>query len=202
MNFLGHCLITQFNPELISGNLGGDHFKGDLSAQTKIPARIMSGVEIHRFIDSYTDSSLFIQKVAKIFQKGGVKRISYIASDIILDHFISKNWSKLSPISLPHFISTIHTETKKDLNYFPHKFHFIFDKMVEKEWLSRYISEDGIELTLYKFEQRIPFINNLHDSFAIYKKNQVEIDNYYRQFMNVIMAEVNTKFKLNISPNN
>ena len=192
MNFLGHCLITQFNPEYLSGNLAGDHFKGDLDVQKDIPENIKKGVKIHRFIDSYTDSSPYIQKVAKIFQDGGVNRISYIASDIILDHFISKNWSILSPLSLPHFIKTIHQRTKKDLGYFPERFHFIFGKMVEKEWLSRYISEDGIE-------QRIPFDNNLHDSFQIYKAHQVEIDELYRQFMNDIMQAVNIEFQLNIS---
>lgn len=201
MNFLGHCLITQFNPEYISGNLGGDHFKGDLSLFKELPENIKNGVEIHRFIDSYTDSSPFIQKVAKIFQNEGVKRISYIASDIILDHFISKRWSSLSPIPLNYFISLIHKHTKSDLTFFPEKFQFIFERMVEKEWLSRYASEDGIELTLHKFEQVIPFANNLHTSFQAYKKHQTEIDDLYRQFMNDIMNTVNIKFKLNISLN-
>lgn len=201
MNFLGHCLITQFNLEYISGNLGGDHFKGDLNLNETLPSNIKKGVEIHRYIDSFTDSSPEIQKVAKIFQNGGVNRISYIASDIILDHYISKNWSKLSPYALSYFIKIIHSETKKDLSYFPERFQFIFGKMVEKKWLSRYVSEDGIELTLLKFEQRIPFINNLHDSFQIYKENQIEIDKLYTVFINSIMKAVNLRFKLNITSN-
>ena len=199
MNFLGHCLITQFNPELISGNLGGDHFKGDLSLFTELPSNIKKGIEIHRFIDSFTDNSEYIQKVAKIFQNEGVKRISYIASDIILDHYISKNWSTLSSIPRLYFIEIIHRETQNDLKYFPEKFQFIFNKMVEKEWLSRYVDEDGIELTLFKFEQRIPFINNLHDTFQIYKNHQREIDELYRLFMIDITTAANQKFKLNIS---
>jgi len=199
MNFLGHCLLTQFNPEYLAGNIGGDHFKGDLSLFSDIPEDILKGVQIHRFIDSFTDSSIHIQKVAKIFQDGGVKRISYIASDIILDHYISKNWSGLSPFSLPCFIETIHTTTTEVLHIFPDKFQFIFGKMVEKKWLSRYITEDGIELTLFKFEQRIPFKNNLHTSFQVYKKNQNAIDDLYRLFMIDIMAAVNQKFKLNLT---
>ncbi|MDX1350774.1 MAG: ACP phosphodiesterase [Putridiphycobacter sp.] len=201
MNFLGHCLITQFNPEYISGNLAGDHFKGDLALNTLLPSNIKRGVEIHRFIDSFTDSAPEIQKVAKIFQEGGVKRISYIASDIILDHYISKNWSKLSPFSLPYFIDAIYQQTSKDLIYLPEKFHYIFGKMVEKNWLSRYISEDGIELTLLKFEQRIPFINNLHDSFQIYKDHQFEIDELYTRFINTITNVVTLHFKLNMTSN-
>ena len=200
MNFLGHCLLTQFNHEFISGNLAGDHFKGDLSLFTETPATIIKGVEIHRFIDSFTDSSEHIQKVAKIFQDGGVNRISYIASDIILDHFISINWSTLSPISLPYFIQIIHQKTEQDLAYFSEDFSYKFHKMVEKEWLSRYVEEDGIELTLFKFEQRIPFTNNLHDSFQVYKRNQKEINELYRLFMIDIMNEVNQHFKLNLSP--
>ncbi|MFD1553489.1 hypothetical protein DNU06_07395 [Putridiphycobacter roseus] len=198
MNFLGHCLLTQYNPEFIAGNIGGDHFKGDLNNFVALPKDILKGVTIHRFIDSYTDSAEEIHAVAKIFQDGGVKRISYIASDIILDHFISQNWSAFSPIPLNDFIQDIYSLTKKELGHFPEKFHFIFNKMVEKDWLSRYIEEDGIELTLYKFEQRIPFTNNLHASFAVYKAHQDQINRYYHVFMERIMTDINKEFKLNV----
>ena len=199
MNFLGHCLMAQYNPEFIPGNIGGDHFKGDLNNFDNLPQNIMKGVAIHRYIDSYTDSSAEIQAVAKIFQEGGVKRISYIASDIILDHFISLNWHAFSPIPLPDFIQSIYKLTKSELDHFPNKFHYIFSKMMEKDWLSRYIEEDGIELTLYKFEQRIPFTNNLHEAFAVYKENQVEINRYYQVFMERIMTDINQEFKLNVT---
>ena len=199
MNFLGHCLLTQYNPEYISGNLAGDHFKGDLSQFKEVPKNIIKGVEIHRFIDFFTDSSDQIQAVAKIIQDGGVKRISYIASDIILDHYISQKWNSFSAHPLPNFIKSIYQLTEQDLIFFPDKFHYIFHNMKEKNWLSRYLSQDGIELTLYKFEQVIPFNNNLHDSFAIYLKHQTEIDQYYHSFLNDIMATLNQKFKLNVT---
>lgn len=199
MNFLGHCLLTQYNPELIAGNIGGDHFKGDLNKFTELPKNIKLGVEIHRFIDSYTDNSEEIQKVAKIFQNGGVRRVSYIASDIILDYFISNKWQAFSSTNLKSFIKSIYINTENNIHFFPDKFQFIFNRMKEKNWLSRYADLDGIELTLYKFEQVIPFNNNLHESFQIYLSNQQTVDELYESFMYKIINEVNYKFKLNIS---
>ena len=199
MNFLGHCLLTQYNSEYISGNIGGDHFKGDLSKFKAIPPRIVKGIEIHRFIDSFTDNSDQIHAVAKRFQDSGVKRISYIASDLILDHFISKNWDSFSALPLNNFIKKIYQTTAIDLNHFPDKFKFIFSKMKEKDWLSRYITEDGIELTLYKFSKVIPFQNNLHDAFEVYQNQKEEIDQLYMSFMFDITKTVNSKFKLNVT---
>ena len=199
MNFLGHCLLTQYNPEYLSGNIGGDHFKGDLSNFKTLPSHIIKGVEIHRFIDNFTDTAPQIHEVAKLFQKEGIKRISYIASDLMLDHFISRNWSAFSAFSLNDFINIIYTKTASDLEYFPEKFKLIFEKMVRKNWLSRYKTEDGIELTLFKFSTVIPFQNNLHDTFAIYQNNQSMIDELYMDFVFNITKAVNRNFKLNVT---
>ena len=198
MNFLGHCLLTQNNPEYISGNLAGDHFKGDLSNFNDTPKNIIKGVEIHRFIDSFTDSSEAVRAAAKLFRDHGVKRVSFIASDIILDHFISKNWSQYSTANLTEFIQSIYAETTKDLIYFPEEFNYMFSYMSSYDWLSNYIHLEGIETTLRNFEKRIPFNNNLLDAYQVYVDHTIEIDNYYQSFMQDIITAVNQEFNLSL----
>ncbi len=199
MNFLGHCLLTQYNTEYISGNLGGDHFKGDLENFTEIPSSIITGVRIHRFIDSFTDNSPHVKAVALLFREHGVRRVSFIASDILLDHYISKNWAKYSNSQLDEFIKSIYTLTEKDLIHFPEEFHYIFHHMSKHDWLSNYIRPEGISETLRNFEYRIPFSNNLHDAFQVYVDNTVKIDQLYQQFMEDIINAVNAKFNLKLS---
>jgi len=198
MNFLGHCLLTQHNPEYISGNLGGDHFKGDLNNFTTLPKNILNGVKIHRFIDSFTDNSKEVKAVAALFRKEGIKRVSFIASDIILDHYISKNWSTFSDKALPDFIESIYTLTKQDLIFFPEEFNYIFNHMSTHDWLSNYIHLEGIEQTLRNFERRIPFNNNLLDAYQIYVNHTEQIDQLYMRFMTDIIAAVQSEFNLNL----
>ena len=94
MNFLGHCYLTRNNKELMAGNLAGDFYKGDLSKFKDTKKNIIKGVEIHRFIDHNTDNSIYIQEAAQILQEAGIRRISYIATDILLDHYLAKKWKK------------------------------------------------------------------------------------------------------------
>jgi len=196
MNFLGHCFLTRHDKKLIPGNLGGDFFKGDLELFEKTPKHIIKGVKIHRFIDSYNDNHKAVQKTAHILQDNGIKRISYIATDLLLDHYLGKKWDKFTSKNQARFIKKIYKETEKDLDHFPDEFKKLFYKMKQKDWLSRYESIDGIDLTLYKFSLRLHFNNNLHDTLPIYLKHQKDIDKQFKVFLKDIDKTVKKEFKL------
>lgn len=196
MNFLGHCFLSRHDKSLIPGNLAGDYFKGDLSKFKKTPEHIIKGVEIHRFIDSTTDNSPLIQEAAHLLQESGVKRISYIASDILLDHYLAKKWNKYSSKNLNKFIKKSYTLTENELKHLPADFCVMFVQMKKHNWLSRYKYEEGIDLILHKFSNRLPFQNNLHEAFPAYNENKKEINKLYKQFLKDIDSTVTKEFKL------
>jgi len=196
MNFLGHCYLTRHNKKLIPGNLAGDFYKGSLSNFTKTPKHIIKGVEIHRFIDSTTDNSPLIQEAAHLLQNSGIKRISYIATDILLDHYLAKHWKKFSSKSLNKFIQKSYKLTENELENLPKEFVPLMKSMRKNDWLSKYKYEDGIDLILHQFGERIPFQNNLHESFAAYKSNQKQIDKLFKAFLKDIDKSVTKTFKL------
>lgn len=196
MNFLGHCYLTRHNKNLIPGNLAGDFYKGDLSKFDKTPKHIIKGVEIHRYIDSTTDNSPLIQEAAHLLQDSGIKRISYIATDILLDHYLAKNWIKFSSKNLTKFIQKSYKITESELNNLPKDFAPLLKQMKKKDWLGKYKYEDGIELILHKFGHRIPFQNNLHESFAAYKENEKKIKPLFKAFLKEINKSVSKEFKL------
>ncbi|HIP35769.1 MAG TPA: DUF479 domain-containing protein [Crocinitomix sp.] len=196
MNFLGHCFLTRHDKTLLSGNLGGDFFKGDLDLFKETPKHIIKGVEIHRFIDSYTDNHKAVQEAAHILQDNGIKRISYIATDLLIDHYLGKKWKKFTTKNQARFIKKIYKQTDKDIIYFPEEFKTMFIKMKQKDWLNRYQSIDGIDLTLYKFSLKLHFNNNLHDTLPIYLKHQKEMDKLFKQFLKDIDKTVEKTFNL------
>tara|TARA_B100000809_G_C14915488_1_gene451454 strand:+ start:104 stop:697 length:594 start_codon:yes stop_codon:yes gene_type:complete len=196
MNFLGHCFLSRNNKHLIPGNLAGDYYKGDLSKFKRTPKNIIKGVEIHRFIDWNTDNSPLIQEAAHLLQESGIRRISYIASDILLDHYLAKKWSNYSTQNLNKFIKKSYDLTDTQLEFLPTEFRPMFKQMKKHNWLSRYKYEEGIDLILHKFSDRIPFQNNLHESFPAYLDNKKKINKVYKQFLKDIDVSVIKEFKL------
>lgn len=196
MNFLGHCFLSRNDKKLIPGNLAGDFFKGDLSKFKNTPDYIIKGVEVHRYIDSSTDNSPLIQEAAHLLQESGIRRISYIAIDILLDHYLAKKWNKYSSKNLNKFIQKSYQLTNHQLEHLPTEFELMFNQMKKHDWLSRYKYEEGIDLILHKFSNRIPFQNNLHESFSAYSNNKKGINKLFKQFLKDIDKSVSKEFKL------
>jgi acyl carrier protein phosphodiesterase len=196
MNFLGHCFLSRNNKQLIPGNLAGDYFKGKLSNFNKTPDHILKGVEIHRYIDFTTDNSPLIQETAHLLQESGLKRISFIASDILLDHYLAKKWKKYSSKNLNKFIQKSYKLTESQIEHLPSDFASMFQVMKKQDWLSRYKYEEGIDLILHKFSARISFENNLHEAFQAYTDNKKPIDKLFKQFLKEIDINVSKEFKL------
>ena len=94
MNYLAHSMISlELDKKLtkdrstLYGNFTGDFYKGKIE-KINLPENLKEGVVLHRIIDSISDRENnylndILSKDFGIF-KG-------IVSDIVIDHFISKN---------------------------------------------------------------------------------------------------------------
>lgn len=183
MNFLGHCYLCQDNMNLITGNLGGDFYKGNLDKYLELPKHILSGVRLHRFIDDYTDQSKQIKTVAGIFKQEGISKVSFIACDILLDHYLSRNWKQFSETAYAVFVQQIYAEVEKNQAYMTDEFRFLFNKMQQYGWFHEYPTIEGITLILRQFSARLGFENTLTQSVQVYLNNQKTIDSYFESFI-------------------
>ncbi|WP_027421317.1 ACP phosphodiesterase [Crocinitomix catalasitica] len=187
MNFIGHAYIARNQPQLIAGNFAGDSYKGNLDKFTYLPDHIQQGIHLHRFIDNFTDTSARIKSVGKIFQNEGVTKVAFIASDILLDHYIIKNWSDYSNETYADFIQIIYKETDKNLIYLEEEFCFLYRKLKQYKWLYQYDTEEGIEMILWQFSRRLGFKNDLLKCMEIYKREKDTIDQHFKIFMDEIL---------------
>lgn len=176
---------------MIAGNFAGDSYKGNLKKFEYLPPHILNGIKLHRYIDDFTDTSPFIKQVGKIFQDEGVRKVAYIASDIILDHYITKNWSIYSKIPFKEFVENIYQETDKNLLYLEEDFCFMYKLLKQNKWLFQYHTEEGIDMILWQFSRRIGFKSDLTRCMPIYKKEMSTIDALYRDFMTSIVENSN-----------
>ncbi|MEJ0028951.1 MAG: hypothetical protein WDO15_00545 [Bacteroidota bacterium] len=89
MNFLAHLSLSDNEPKLMLGNFMGDFVKGRNLA-SKFEPLIVSGIELHRAIDHFTDTHKVVQQSKKRLD-GKYGHYSGVIVDVFFDHFLSVN---------------------------------------------------------------------------------------------------------------
>jgi acyl carrier protein phosphodiesterase len=173
----------------MAGNFAGDSYKGNLEKFEYLPEHILNGIKLHRFIDNFTDTSPIIKKVGDIFKKNGIKKVAFIASDILIDHYLTKNWSKYTDENYSDFIEILYAQTDRNLQFLEDEFCFLYNKLKKQRWLFQYDTEDGIDMVLWQFSRRIGFQNDLSSCMQIYKDNITLIDGLFADFMDEIKSQ-------------
>jgi acyl carrier protein phosphodiesterase len=182
LNFLGHAYIARNHPALIAGNFGGDSYKGSLD-KFDLPKHIIDGVKLHRFIDNYTDQSQTILDAGHFLQSKGINKIAFIATDILLDHFLAREWINFSSKDYDTFIQEVYLHTEKYLDLLMPDFQGLYANLKEYGWLYDYPSEEGMRMILTQFSNRIRFENDLSECMDIYLKNQSLFDQLFLDFL-------------------
>lgn len=190
MNFLGHAYLARNNPTLIGGNFAGDFFKGNLNNFNLSP-EILKGVELHRKIDSLTDANLSIKKAGKILQNFGVTKVAFIATDILVDYYLSSNWTLFHESKYEAFLEFVYHHTDAQLSLLPDEFGWLYNRLKKQQWMHQYNTLDGIQNIMKQFSHRIPFENDLQKSFIIYRDEAyAEMNQHFHQFILDIDVEI------------
>ncbi|MCB9222839.1 MAG: ACP phosphodiesterase [Crocinitomicaceae bacterium] len=188
MNFLGHAYIARNHPELIAGNFAGDGYKGNLD-QFDLPKNIIDGIKLHRFIDDFTDHSEQILNAGHIFHDNGIHKIAYIGTDIIMDHFLAREWVRFSTKDYDHFIQAIYLHTDKHLDLLDDRFQSMYKNLKLFGWFFDYPTEHGIRKILTQFSNRIGFENDLVKCLDVYLSHKLTFDKLFASFL----VEINEK---------
>lgn len=89
MNVLAHIYLSGDSEKVIIGNYIGDYVKG--RDYLNYPEQIRKGIIIHRHIDDFTDRHPVVHR-SKIFFTRKYHKYSGVVTDIIYDHFLTKEW--------------------------------------------------------------------------------------------------------------
>ncbi|GAC1584972.1 MAG: hypothetical protein NVS3B19_01800 [Ginsengibacter sp.] len=86
MNYLAHAYLSFSNPDVLVGNMISDYVKG--KKKFDYPKGIQRGMDIHRAIDTYTDSHIIVKEAKQYFQKP-YRLYSGAFIDVVFDHFLA-----------------------------------------------------------------------------------------------------------------
>ena len=179
MNFLAHLHCSP-NQELVRVfNFTGDGFRGNHWKSHATDVMII-GVELHRFIDSYTDNHP-LSKIAKQTIRPKAGKTAPIVLDLLGDYFLHKHWKSMSSmkkstlnVEINDFIETCSKQISRNTHLLQGKASNMWPHMSKENWLMNYSSIQGINIAAHGMSRRHPAIDILSDFFSQLESNDTE----------------------------
>lgn len=180
MNFLAHLYLSGDNPKTMVGNFIGDFVKGKHLAD-KFEPEIVNGIELHRAIDSFTDSHPIVLK-SKMRLRGTYRHYAPVIVDVFYDHFLAKLWDDYYPaLSLERYARHAYTTLENFHAILPQAVRELLPYMVSGNWLVNYASTEGIRRTLAGMSRRSRFDPKMDESID-------DLQGHYEEFRSEFVA--------------
>ena len=189
MNYLGHAYLSFGDPEVLTGNMIGDHVKGRLILDT-FPAGIRKGVELHRKIDSFTDAHAASQR-AKLLFRQDYGLYSGAIIDSLFDHFLANDPKHFSSAAvLLSFTQDTYGKLEKQSAHFPPSFVQYFPYMRDQNWLYNYRTLQGIQRSLNGLQRRAKYMPPVSKAYDIFIGYYYQLAQCYYDLMDDIVRYV------------
>lgn len=152
MNFLGHCLLSGSDTDVLAGNFSGDFIKGSL--WKSYSDGISSGILLHRKIDDFIDHHpIAIQSKRRLGNR--FPHLNGIIVDLFYDHFLALHWQQFHTTPLVDYADWVYASLKPYLPQLPEGVAFVLHHMEKGNWLCGYAERAGMESTFRGMSRRV-----------------------------------------------
>ncbi|MEG4007275.1 ACP phosphodiesterase [Microcoleus sp. Pol11C1] len=179
MNYLAHLFLSEGTPESLIGNLLGDFVKG--SAVNLYSEEIRKGIDLHRKVDSYTDSHPIVRS-SKSLVSSHRRRFAGVLIDVFYDHFLAKNWLEYSEIPLRDFSQDVYKILQDNRDILPDSLQRVLPTIIARDLLSSYQEIAEIGITLTRMSARLKRTNNLASGIEDLTANYQRLESDFRDF--------------------
>lgn len=153
MNWLAHFVLSPADERVRLGNWLADIFSPAEQAAVTDPL-VSEGFRIHRRIDSFTDSHPAVRQ-ARERLPGGLRRYSAILLDVTWDHFLSRDFERITGRQLDDFVDEIHSGLIRQAELMSPEAAEVANRMIAENWLRSYVTLEGYQLTLTRISNRL-----------------------------------------------
>jgi len=193
MNFLAHIYLSGNNDQLMIGNFIADFVKG--KKKDSYPDGIRKGIELHRFIDNFTDHhEVVLKSIGRIHDNQ--EKYSGVVVDILYDHFLAANFTAYSEIPLQQFSQNTYSVLKANWDVLPPDVHYFLPFMIERNWLLNYATIDGIGRALSGLSRRVKYANRMNEAVKDLQAHYGELEGDFRKFFPELRGAVNKRLSL------
>lgn len=193
MNFVGHSLYTDSSYQLI-GNLCADMISP--SAKKILHEKILEGLEYHYIIDDFTDHHPFFKDI-KSFLSPRYGHYARVIVDLYIDFFIVTNWNSIMSCTYSDHVLKLYTELEQAKQQLPKETHYIIEHLIHYDWLGRYGSISGLNISFREMSRRTPGSICLQDAaldLLFYENNSEDLVRFLRELKQKLEDENKTFF--------
>jgi len=153
MNYLAHIYLAQHSDKAMLGALLGDFVK--LKDTTLYHPEIQADIQLHRLVDSYTDSHPIVLQAKALFQNQH-RRYAGILLDIFYDHVLSQHWPQGSPATRDELIQRFYLALQEQSKtVLPDTLQAALPRMISQDWLGSYHEFEGVRIAVTRTSQRL-----------------------------------------------
>lgn len=159
---------------------------------------IRLGVEIHRFIDSYTDSHALPLDTRKLLYPYFGKYAA-VVQDMFYDHFLALDWGNYSDTSLHDFSRKVYTVMNRHAAQFNPRAARTLRYMQMHDWLTGYARREGIDRALKGLASRAKFESNMDRAVPALEAHFDDMKKHFDRFFPELESAVNNAFSSKIN---
>lgn len=180
MNYLAHAYLSFNDPEILLGNMISDYIKG--KKQYDFPLPVQKGIQLHRFIDQFTDTHAATHEL-KSFFRPQYRLYSGAFADVVYDHFLATDTSLFqNETALKQFAAQTYQLLEPHTAFFPPPFQLMFPYMKAQDWLYNYRYAWAIEKSFGGVVRRAAYLTESKIAFELFNKYYVEMQVCYAAF--------------------
>lgn len=196
MNYLAHAYLSFGHPEIMVGNMISDFVKG--KKKFDYSDVIQKGINLHRAIDTFTDSHAATKEAKEIFRPS-YRLYSGAFVDVVYDHFLANDANEFAEQSLLDFSEQVYTTLDEYVSIFPEKFGHMFPYMKQHNWLFNYRNKWGTEKSLGGVVRRALYLEESDTAYRLFEEHYQPLEECYRHFWADMKPFAHTEFEMLLS---
>ncbi len=196
MNYLAHLYLSGNSEKLLVGNFIGDYVKGNRYLQYN--KEIAKGIILHRHIDSFTDKHPKHLEAKRFFRED-FGHYAGILVDFTYDHFLARNWSDYSEVSLHWFAKRVHSILLSHFTDLPIRVQGFLPFLIQNKRLESYATIQGIIQSIQIMGKYSSLPSRSEAAGKILIENYDELNLNFSQFMKEAISYVHNEFTVEFS---
>lgn len=187
MNFLAHAYLSFNHPQIIVGNMISDFVKGN--KKFDYPKNIQNGIDLHRKIDTFTDTHPQTKLAKKILNPSvGLYAGAFV--DVVYDYFLANNSTYFADeIALQNFAKKIYIILEEYKSTVPPSFEKVMPSMTSNNWLFNYKFEYGVQRSFEGLYRRAKYLTpSDNQAYKAFINNKDILEGYANIFLNDVVS--------------
>lgn len=194
MNFLAHISLSPHRSTEQVGNFLGDFIRG--SELQSFESEIVKGVQVHRFIDEYTDNHPVVEDLRETL-RSDFRKFAGVVIDVYFDHFLANNWSDYRDDHLPTFADEFYDHLGSFKDVLPLGAERFYGYMTSNKVLTAYGEVEGIGRVLRGMSNRTSFESGMERGAEVLERDYHALSSAFDAFYPDLHREVQ-KFRASL----